>query len=427
MQTFFKICPRELIARHNEQDGFTEFHNRSAIYWLHLDKIDESTLRGLEINSSLIDQAEESEEKVYDVLDGRIGRWDNAEIPAALLQLRPDAWPKNEKTEKFLAPSYNLLLCNPDTQFHYIYRKFHPDSLERNPKYFYTEGEWDASLGSYETYAEALGRGEEWVEKYVRGQWGISNAQIHRISSASLLDFDPAFLERLLTRGALTRVLDHGDSSPTCCLWFASLGGVHICYREYYTPGQPISFHRRAISELSGSEQYSCNIADPQIFKKTAQKDGAFWTTADEYGDRNLDAPPLFWIPGDNNEFATRNRINELLRPNKLWRHPVSGEAPAPGIYFVKKCEAYPNGCFHSIKELQSQRRKSLGYVDGAQVFCDDREESIADHAYDCVRYYIASHALGKSEPKRQPPPHSIKWYKYLAQRRRNLVVPMSA
>lgn len=421
MQTFFKICPRELIARNNEQDGFTEFHNKSVIYWLHLDKVDESTLRGLEINSSLIDQAEEMDEKVYDVLDGRIGRWDNAEIPDHLLEKNP-LWPSNALTGRRLSPSYNILLCNPDTQFHFIFRKFHPDSLERNSKYFYVEGEWDPSLGSLETYEEALSRGPEWVEKYVRGQWGISNAQIHRLSSASLLEFDANFLERLLSRAALTRVLDHGDSSPTCCLWFATLNGVHICYREYYTPGQPISFHRRAISDLSANEQYTSNIADPQIFKKTGQKDGAFWTTADEYLDPSLSAPVLSWIPGDNNEFATRNRINELLRPNKLYTHPTSGESPAPGLYFIKKSDSYPNGCFHSVKELQSQRRKSLGYVDGAQVYCDDREESITDHSYDCIRYYIASHALGRSAPVRTPPPHSFKWYKFMAERRRKLV-----
>ena len=42
MQTFFKICPREIIERHNEQDGFTEFKNKSVIYWMHLDGVDEN-------------------------------------------------------------------------------------------------------------------------------------------------------------------------------------------------------------------------------------------------------------------------------------------------------------------------------------------------------------------------------------------------
>lgn len=403
MQTFFKICPRELLQRHNEQDGFTEFINKSVVYWLHLDKVDESTLRGLEINSSLVDQAEETEEKVYDVLDGRIGRWDNAEIPENLLNGRE--WPRSPKTGKPIAPSYNMLLCNPDTQFHYIYRKYHPDSLERKSSYFYVEGEWDSGLGSAETYEQALDHDEEWVAKYVRGQWGISNAQIHTLPSSSLVDYSEELFEKIRKKGNLFRVLDHGDASPTCCLWFAVLDGIYICYREYYIPSQPISYHRRAIRDLSGDEVYSANYADPQIFKKTAQKDGGFWTVSDEYMDKSLDSPPLNWIPADNNEHATRNRINELLR-----RKPV-------GLCFIKKSPDYPNGVYHTINELQSQRRKSLGYVDGKQIFCDDREESIADHAYDCVRYFVAMHGSGRGTPARKVPQNSFKWFKMMSRR----------
>jgi len=426
MQTFFKICPAGIISRHNEQDGYTEFINKSVIHWLHLDKVDESTLRGLEINSALIDQAEEIEEKVFDVLDGRIGRWDDAEVPADLLEKYPD-WPRNKTTGKLLAPSYHMLLCNPDSQFHFIFRKFHPDSLERRPAFFYTEGEWDPNLGSSETYAEAITHDAEWVNKYVKGQWGISSAQIHRLFSESQLDYTQELVERILRKGNLFRVLDHGDASPTCCLWFAVLDGVYICYREYYVPGRPISYHRKAISELSGAERYSGNYADPQIFKTTSQKDGGFWTTADEYSDTSLDAPPLHWIAADNNEFATRNRLNEKLR-NGLWRNPQTSATPAPGIYFIKKSPDYPQGCYHAISELQSQRRKSLGYIDGKQIFCDDREDSVADHAYDCVRYFVAMHGAGRMESHPKPPRFSMKYYAECMKRAKQLrLQPMSA
>lgn len=429
MQTFFKICPKELIVRHNEQDGYTEFANRSVIYWLHLDKVDEGTLRGLEINSALVDQGEEMEEKVYDVLDGRIGRWDNAEVPTDLLEACPQ-WPTSPKTGKHIVPSYNMLLCNPDTQFHFIYRKFHPDSLERRPNFFYTEGEWDSELGSLETYKEALTHDDEWVAKYIRGQWGISNAQIHRVPSAAIADPTPELIERIQAKGNLFRILDHGDASPTCCLWFAVLGGIYICYREYYTPNQPISFHRQAIDDLSGQEKYTACYADPQIFKTTSQKNGGFWTTSDEYADRSIDAPALYWTPADNNEFATRNRLNELLKPGPLRRNPFepSSVEPFPGLLFLKKTESYPNGCFHAISETQSQRRKSLGYIDGKQIFCDDREESVADHAYDCVRYFVAMHSIGRRPERQRVLPNTMKYFKMLKEKARRVgAVPMSA
>lgn len=424
MQTFFKICPPGLIARHNEQDGYTEFINKSVVHWLHLDKVDESTLRGLEINSALVDQAEEVDEKVFDVLDGRIGRWDNAIVPDELRSRFPD-WPTNQITGKFIAPSYHMLLCNPDTQFHFIFRKFHPDSLDRRPNFYYVEGEWDKNLGSSETYQEALTHDEEWVKKYVRGQWGISSAQIHQLPSESQLDWSAELLEKILKKGNLFRVLDHGDASPTCCLWFAVLNGVYICYREYYIPNQPISYHRKAISELSGTEQYSGNFADPQIFKTTSQKDGGFWSVADEYADRAIDAPPLHWIAADNNEFATRNRLNERIRPG-IWRHPTTDTTPAPGIYFIKKSHEYPLGCYHAISELQSQRRKSLGYLDGKQIFCDDREESVADHSYDSVRYFVAMHGSGRSAAAAKVPRFSMKFYKKLMEKQKRHTTPQA-
>lgn len=415
VETFFKILPKELIESYNSQDGILLLKNNSLVRFMHLDKVDESSLRGLEMNFVLVDQAEEIEEKVYDVLDARVGRWDGAIVPESLIQQFPN-WPVS-KVGKRIAPSYMALLCNPDTQFHFIYRKYHPDSLERRDNFFFVEGEWDKNLGSEETYHEALKRGDEWVNKYIRGQWGISDSQIHRVSSQSLLDYNEGLIDRIKRKGNLFRVLDHGDASPTCCLWFASLDGIYICYREYYVPKQVISIHRQNISDLSGDEVYSGNYADPQIFKKTSQKDGAFWTTSDEYLSKDSEAPALAWQPADNNEFATRNRINELLQPIAGIRHPINGETPAPRLYFIKRSTEFQNGCFHAVSELQSQRRKLLGYVDGKSIYSDDREESITDHAYDCIRYYTAMHGGSKGAPKKPVKPMTFEWYKFMKKR----------
>ena len=416
MQTFFKMCPAELIESHNWQDGLTVLRNGSQINWMHLDKVELNSLRGLEVNSVLIDQAEETQESTYDVLDARIGRWDGVIVPDSLKAQFPE-WPFDRKG-KAIVPSYMMLLTNPDTQYHYIYRKYHPNSLERRENYFFTEGEWDQNLGSQETYEEALKKGDEYVQKFVKGIWGLSNAQIHRIDSRSLLDFSPELIDKIQRKGNLSRILDHGDASPTCCLWFANLDGLHICYREYYVPNRVIQQHRLSISELSGTEYYATSAADPQIFKKTAQKEGGFWTVADEYSTRDYDAPPLHWVPADNNEFATRNRINEFLALDNRKMHPVTGEAPAPSLYFIKRSAEYPQGCFFALNETQSQRRELIGYVDGKAVYSDDREKSIADHAYDCVRYYVALHLNKLAAPRRQVKPNSFKWFQMMKKRK---------
>lgn len=419
MQTFLQICPSEIIEAHNEQVGLTVFKNGSMIYWLHLDKVDENALRGLEANAILVDQAEEMEEKVYDILDARVGRWSGALVPKELLDSIKD-WPR-DKFDRPIVPSYHMLLCNPDTQFHFIYRKFHPDSIERIEDYFFVEGEWDPTLGSVETYNSSLLKDKEWVLKHMKGQWGLSSAQIHRLPSDGILEFNKDLLEIILTKGALFRILDHGDSAPTCCLWFAAVLGIYICYREYYVPGRPISFHRQSISDLSGNEKYENNYADPQIFKKTAQKDGGFWSVHDEYTTDDIDAPALFWQKADNNEFATRNRINELLQSSARFKHPITASTPAIGMYFLKSSEEYPYGCKEAIKQIGSQRRKLLGTVDGKSIYSDDREASIADHAYDCERYFVAMHGVQPKTHKPKPPKNSFAYFNQLLSRRKQM------
>lgn len=417
MESFFKVVPSELIETHNGQDGFTVFKNSSLVNWIHLDNVDENTLRGIEPNSILIDQGEETQEKVYDVLDSRIGRWDNAVISGEMQEIHYKVfgteWPRN-RFDKLVAPSYMMVLCNPDTEFHYIYRKYHPESDERIEGYFYTEGAWQRDLGSEETYDQAIKRDKEWTSKYVYGKWGSSESAIHFVRKESILDPSDELLNWIHEKGNLYRVLDHGDTAPTCCLWVAAIGGVYIFYREYYTSNKLISYHREAITDLSVGENYSGNYADPAIFKKTQQKQGGYWSVSDEYRDSDLQAPELFWTPADNNEFATRNRINELLYPHKRFRHPSSKETPAPGIYFIRATDRYPQGCRESIKQTGAQRKKFLGTVDGKSVYSDDRDEEVVDHAYDCVRYFVAMHGASPRTAQRRPPKNSFAYFNSL-------------
>ena len=389
------------------------------VIWIHLDNVEESTLRGIEANSIYIDQPEEVEEKVIDILDARLGRWDNVSIPQKLLD-ENTRWPINELTGKHIVPSYFMLTPNPDTQYHWIYRRYHPLSLEKRKDYFFVESEWDQKLGSRESYENALNHDEEWVAKYVKGQWGISNAQIHRVWGESFLEYDKNLLDKIKRKGNLYRVLDHGESSPTACLWFAAIGGIYICYREYYVPGKVVSEHRKAINDLSEDEQYSGNYADPSIFHKEAKKNAGFWSIADEYMSKDIDnvSKPIAWTPADNNEFATRNRINEILRPRDYFKHPLTEASPAPGIYFIKRSVENPFGCFHSINETGAQRRKLLGYEDGKAIYSDDREESVKDHAYDCIRYFVAMHGSGRVERKPPIPRNSIAYYRMKAKQK---------
>lgn len=440
MSTFFKCCPQELYndaygGRRNDRDGYLRLINGSEVIWMHLDDYSEEDLRGKEFNSVITDQGEEIAENIYTTLDARIERWDQAEIPE---YLNPEHFPINKFTGKPMPPCYNMLLFNPDTTLHWIYRMFHPDSSEVN-KYcgsfefehlveettgcwFYKDAAWfSASMHNNPAIPDSLKaaylkREQSWVDRFYWGKWGIAGGSIHVVPESSILSFDKRetrgalnkLLEVIKRDGIKYRVMDHGESAPTCVLWFAYLSptvlhsaygikskGIHICYREYYIPGKIIKFHREAIHALSGDEKYYANFADPAIFHKTSQKYGGFWSTADDYLDHTgwtpeeyLKAPAIMWQPADNNEMACRDAIHELLLKDINIIHPISGESDSPSIYFIKKHPVeYPNGAAFAIAQLQSARRKKIATINGEDIYSDDRVEG-NDHAYDPIRYY---------------------------------------
>lgn len=398
-KTFMKICPAEFIKSFDQQKGFMKFHNGSEILWMHLDDVDEQTLKGLEINSCFIDQPEEVSEMVYTLMDSRIGRWDMA-IPDE--ELTAGIKFEHNEFNRYMLPAYMLLTPNPDTESHWIWRKYHPDSVEarkltRTHAYFEAPSTDNPHL-SKELLHSMLSRDEAWVKRYVYGQWGISGATIHKILPLSIIEYNAKFVTEIIKHGTLTRSYDHGESAPSCCLWWSAWHDYHICYREYYKGDALISHHRERINTLSGDERYRQSLADPAIFKKASQKDGAHWTTADEYLSSALKDPsgntlaPIAWIPADNNEMATRNRFNEMLGIDLTLKHPISGRVGAPRMYFIEAAPEYPYGCNEVIKQTRDARREKLTEIDGKPIYTDDRVKSDADHAYDPARYYVAAH-----------------------------------
>lgn len=390
MNTFFKICPPELYApplgRFSELDGDLRLINGSKVMFMHLDELDEKSLRGIEPNSIFVDQAEEIPESLYYVLDSRVGRWDKA-IPSPKFDTK--SWPLDHNSN-FKVPNYFMLSCNPEDETHWIWRLYHPDSpehTEKKDKYEYIEFPSTANpCLDPETLSVMLSRDPSWVKRFVYGQWGISEATIHRILPDSIVTLEPEFLKTIITQGRLSRILDHGDSAPTCCLWVSAYKQWHFIYREYYCGGQTIGYHRKQIASLSGDEKYYQNLMDPQCFKEQSQKYGGFWSVAREYEDPTVDGEAIIFEPADNNELATRNRINEMLALSNSIKHPITGHTPAPAIYFI--ANAVPN----ALMQTKAARRVKLGEINGKPIFSDERDDEITDHAYDSVRYYVASH-----------------------------------
>lgn len=421
--TFFKICHPKLYEEKSggkwaESRGYLRLINGSEFLFMHFDDLDENAIKSLECNGILLDQAEEIGENIYLHLDARVGRWDMADVPQYLLDADAN-WPRNVVTGRPIVPQYSLILCNPadEGELHWIWQRFHPDSIEKQTKYpnnFYIEATSRENLAlDAETLAAMETRDPIWKARFIDGQWGKSGGTIHYILQESIIEPDMRFVRSLLRKANLYRAFDHGGTTPACCLWIASYAGQYFVYREYYAAGLLISEHRKNIQELSGwtdergnfvSESYSMDLADPDIFVKRSQKYGCFWSVSDEYNDTSIsDSKPISWVPADNNEYATRNRIQEWLRPNSILLHPVTAEKNAPKLYFLKRTPEYPNGCFKTITELKSQKYVLLDTINGKPIYSDERDDQVADHSYDCVRYFCAQHANFPKDQHRKP------------------------
>lgn len=426
MATFFKVCPPDAYryGKRADSEKYLRLNNGSEILWMHLDDPElEKVIRGLEINWFIFDQSEEGREEIFDSMCSRLGRWDKAEVPDALLRSHEEAtngidWPWRDRQGKPIVPTYAMLTCNPDTELHWIWRRFHPESPDHAartiPVFSPETGKHTGKLTSYrdlgyrmfsmdsldnkylpiQNRQALLSQDDHWVRRFVHAQWGILEGLIHEIAPESLIEGSDELLDWLRRSCTLHRVLDHGDSGPTTCGWYAvSSAGDVIFYREYHMPNKLISYHRSQIVAMSEGERYLTNLADPSIFFKTQQKAGGRWSVADEYGE-TAGIPKetaIYWQPADNNELGTRNRISEYLRVDPERVHPTLKTAGAPRLFFVKKSRQYPHGCYHVVREIRAQRRIRIGTEAGRPVFSDERDPSIPDDAYDFCRYAIAS------------------------------------
>lgn len=429
--SFFKVCPPEAYSfggHRADSERYLRLNNGSEILWLYLDHPSSAEiLGGLEINWFFLNQAEEIDEEIFDKLMGRLGRWDKTEVPPALIEQeraagRDWAWwlkdPATGERMKPLPPTYPILDCNPDTEFHWLYQRFNLESTDhwlkerRNPldpegprvSYHdlgYHEIVMESTKNKFlpdQNKAQLLQGSDDFVHRFVKGKWGIPSGTIHQVSALSVIEGSPEILEWVRRNCTLHRVLDHGDSAPTCCLWYGvDDAGNIIFYREYYMPNKLITDHRANITALSEGERYSTNMADPQIFLKTMQREGRRFSVADEYEDSVTYSKKtaLFWQKGDNDELGTRNRISEYLKldPERIYPNigTHGGTKGAPRLFFIKRNDTYPQGCDNALRELRAQRRVKIGSSLGEARYSDERDDKIPDHAYDCIRYGMAN------------------------------------
>lgn len=449
MPTFFGACPPEMYdprrgGKRVDSDKYVRMANGSEVLWMHLDHPESvRILKGLEPNGFMIDQAEDVLESTFDIMMGRLGRWKGAEVPQSLIDREPDGWKYFDPEGKPMPPSYALLTVNPDSKLHWIYKRFHPESklhfdrvhpnpdlVEREHKPFVSYSDMgyryismhstSNRFLSKDNLGNLLSKSAEFQARFVYDEWGTPKGTIHSVSELSkiptsedpksVVPYSREFVDHLLTRCQYKfRVLDHGDTAPTACtFWAMDSSGNLYCYLQYYQADRLISYHRRKITELSGNHQFAASIADPAIFNRTMQNKERRFSVAEMYYDSSHDpSTAIYWMRGDNEELATREKINEYLAIDPAHRHPVTGELGAPHMYFLMRSDAYPLGCYEMVDELESQRRELIGEtLEGEKQFSEERDPSVRDHGYDTIRYMVAYRPIRPRDKVNPNNPH---------------------
>lgn len=429
MATFYKLLPASAYShggRRNDQEKYLRLNNGSEVLFMHLDDPDvANVIKGIEINWFFIDQAEEVPEEIFDKLKTRLGRWDKTEVPQEMIErelLAGRKWAWYDPRGKPIPPTYAMLACNPDTKLHWIYRRFHPDSPEhhelRDDGYggqtsYQREGyklvtmrSFDNRFLSQQNRQELASADKSFRLRYAEGLWGNPEGQIHTIPEACKIPGTKELVSYLLRSCTLHRSLDHGDTAPTCCGWWAvdSAGNIFL-FAEYYKGNALVSQHRKEIRswdkefgilvDIPAGLRYTLQLADPNIFTKTQQKNGGRFSIADDYSDGNLSTPDdaIYWTAADNNEMVTRSRINEYLQVDRERVNPITKMKGSPRLFFITKTDEWPFGCVRTVHQTESQQRVKIGTELGKPVYGDDREPGIVDHAYDVVRYFLSSRA----------------------------------
>ncbi len=383
--------------------------NGSSFLFHHLDRPDSATiLKGLEINAAILDQAEQMQESTFTILLGRLGRWKGAKVPNWVLKDAEGEWPWKDKANRPLAPLSVILTANPsegDPELHWLWQRFSPESKRFSEKWAklgyrsMTMPTTDNKFAGQQNIDMLMQQDEDYRKRFVEGVWVRSKGHLFSLDDQSLLDHDDGLISKITNSMNLGRSLDHGDSAPTACIWYAVDDDSNIyCFMEYNQPGITetgewnISDHRRTITQMSKGMTVTTNIADPSIFLPTRgitgyNKREKRWAVVDEYLDTRLIAEntTINWTKADNSEALSRTRLRQYLKVDENHRHPITGELGAPHLYFIKKSPDWEHGISHAITEIRGAKRLQVGESDGKTVYGDDRDPKIPDHCLDCV------------------------------------------
>lgn len=366
--TFLQVCPPELIRGHHLGDRKVTFKNGSELIYRGVgDEKELEKVKGIGLGFMAGDEPSEIEEATYLMLLGQLD-W---QLP-------------NRKRPPYMS----LLACNPEPGW--VKKRF-IDQLEQDKDGEFTTFKASKDrifIPSVPTDNPYLPRDYvqflldnfpfEWVEKYVRGSWEVSEGMVYKeFDRKTHVVHSCPPLQHMSHFGAI----DVATTGITTLLVIGvTANHDYVCHRLYYAKDKLVSEHaigmhyiinglRRAGVEL----EYI--LIDPASGQRSSQGNSQLQDMASLYAEQGIHT-----IPAWNVMEAGIERVKQLLHPVLGHAHPLTGDLtlPNPHWYIVGEPEMQP-----LIDEFLGWKKDvdANGYV----------KYKGKDHALDPARYIAVS------------------------------------
>lgn len=373
LTTFEEVCPPGLIRQHHKGDRKFTFTNGSHFIYRGVgDKDELEKVKGIDLGWMWGDEPSEVEESTYLMLLAQLN-WklpDNSRPPyMSLLTCNPEpGWVK----QRFIDPLDKDKKGNILTFSAHKDRVFIPSLPNDNP--YLPPGYVQYLLDNFP---------EEWVTKYVRGSWEVSEGMVYKEFDrvTHVVSWHPALAEMKLYAS-----LDHATTGVTCFIVIGvTANHDYFVIREYYQKDRLVNDHAAAILaiiaelERAGGTLEYCLI-DPATNQRSSQGNSQLKNVQELYQEQGLNT-----ISAWNTMEAGIERVKMLLHTQPVHFHWDTQLQGAPHFYVCDWCR-------NTIEEFQGWKKDVdvYGYVKYKGM----------DHALDNVRYIAVSRPQPPSATK---------------------------
>ena len=363
--TFERLCPRELIQKHQQEDHTIIFRNGSELVYGPLGSLEEvDRIKSREFGFFAIDEATECLEDMFILLTSRL-RWrlPNGEHPPffGLLASNPEpGWVKERFVDKKL-PDHVFIPALPRDNPH-----LPPDYDKGLRRIFPVEA----------------------AKRYLDGSWDTFEGQIYKEFERGVHVFGhDIFADKDASNYDTFRVIDHGYRNPTCCLWIAiDFDGRMWIYDEHYE--RYLTIHEHAAMILEKHPGDFTTLCDPSMFSRTMQGQNRVWSPADEYRENGIFCIKPHSEEGTLPELSGINLVKQRLKNGQLFIH---------------------ERCLNTVAEILKYKWKQVGSLKAAQSGkANEIPVDRDNHAVDCIRYACMWRPMQSTKPAKPIPVDSL-------------------